>query len=203
MTHAMHLYNMTLQQKLKWKSPYHILYGNKLHLGHLQVFRCAAYIYLPDEKHPNKLAPKAELMVYLGRPEGTKGWLFMKQNNSIFISTTAVFDESWFPRCKDQSQPDIPDSPPDLDDDSDSDSEPGDDDYFTSNEGNDDVVYPCWGQAPRRGDNDDEQDLPPDHDWYDPDPQDEKPPADPKIMVEEEEEETPPIHHVATLSKIV
>ncbi|KAF8626620.1 hypothetical protein AX17_006508 [Amanita inopinata Kibby_2008] len=81
---------------------------------------------------------------------------------------------------------------PDIDNNDESDSEPGDDDYFTSDEGNDDVVYPHWSQAPQQ-DDDNEQDLPPDHDWYDLEPKDEQSPVDPKVTEEEEEEETPPI----------
>ena len=48
----------------------------------------------------NKLAPKSELMTYLGNAPGGKGWKFMHiPNNIIFTSAHATFDETLFPKC--------------------------------------------------------------------------------------------------------
>jgi hypothetical protein len=39
-------------------------------------------------------------MVFLGYPDGVKGYLFMRlHNNSLFTGATALFDESVFPKC--------------------------------------------------------------------------------------------------------
>ena len=82
----------------------------------LKIFSCGAYVYLPEEKHQNKLAPRSELMTYLGVHAGTKGYMFMRPSGSVFISTKALFDETLFPRCGDKAAPpitDLGDFPPD------------------------------------------------------------------------------------------
>ena len=38
----------------------------KLDLSELCVFGCGAYVFLPEEVRANKLAPKLELMTYIG-----------------------------------------------------------------------------------------------------------------------------------------
>ena len=46
------------------------------------------------------MAPKAELMVFLGMHSRGKGYIFMRgPNNIIFSATHATFDKSLFPRC--------------------------------------------------------------------------------------------------------
>jgi hypothetical protein len=43
---------------------------------------------------------QAELMAYLGTPEGIKGHRFIQlKNNVIFLGTTAIFDETVYPKC--------------------------------------------------------------------------------------------------------
>ncbi|KIY47625.1 hypothetical protein FISHEDRAFT_22113, partial [Fistulina hepatica ATCC 64428] len=42
-------------------------------------------------------------MIYLGIPEGTKGYLFMHlPNNILYTGHTALFDEKVFPKCTEQ-----------------------------------------------------------------------------------------------------
>jgi hypothetical protein len=39
-------------------------------------------------------------MIFLGYPDGVKGYLFMRlPNNSLFKGTTAIFDEEMMPKC--------------------------------------------------------------------------------------------------------
>jgi hypothetical protein len=45
-------------------------------------------------------------MTFIGMKQGTKGYLFMNKDNRIFVAATATFDESHFPRCKDDHQKD-------------------------------------------------------------------------------------------------
>ena len=48
----------------------------------------------------NRLAPKSELMAYLGHTEGIKVFKFMcLSNNTLYHSTTVLFDETLFPKC--------------------------------------------------------------------------------------------------------
>jgi len=46
-------------------------------LSKLCVFGCGAYVFLPKEVRANKLAPKSELMTYIGYETGIKGWRFV------------------------------------------------------------------------------------------------------------------------------
>ncbi|KAF8662010.1 hypothetical protein AX16_001242 [Volvariella volvacea WC 439] len=100
--HAIHLYNITSIAHLGWKTPHEQLYKALPSVDHLQIFGCGAYVYLPENVRKNKLTPKSELMVYLGQIPGIKRYRFMRlHNNSLFIGTTAFFDENIFPKCPD------------------------------------------------------------------------------------------------------
>ena len=58
------------------------------------------YIFIPKEVRENKMAPRSEMMVYLGMHPGGKGWIFMRiPNNTVFFAAQATFDELFFPRC--------------------------------------------------------------------------------------------------------
>jgi hypothetical protein len=80
--------------------------GLKPDVSLLKVFGCGVYMYLPEEKWPNKLAPWSELMTYLGVVAGIKGYHFMRPLGAIFMGATATFDEKLFPYCKTASTPD-------------------------------------------------------------------------------------------------
>ncbi len=98
--HALYLYNQTPICRLEWCTPYELIFDKVPDVGHLRVFGCGAYVYLPEDVQVNKLAPKAELRVFLGFPLGTKGFLFMRlHNNSLFTGVTALFDEEMMPKC--------------------------------------------------------------------------------------------------------
>ena len=72
--HATHVYNRTPIRRLSWQTPHEQLNREKPTVDHLQVFGCGAYVYIPAEVCSNKLAPKYELMTYLGNAPGGKGW---------------------------------------------------------------------------------------------------------------------------------
>ena len=54
------------------------------------------------------LSPHAELMTFIGFTGGVKGWKFMRNTNTIFHATKAVFDENMYPQCPDGSRVNIP-----------------------------------------------------------------------------------------------
>ena len=86
--------------RLKWDTPYTLLNGEAPDISHLKVFGCGAYVHILKEMCANGLAPKSELMAYLGHTEGIKAFKFMcLSNNTIYHSTTALFDETLFPKC--------------------------------------------------------------------------------------------------------
>ena len=98
--HATHVYNRTPSRRLNWQTPFQMMNGTKPMVDHLRVFGCGAYVFIPAEVRNNKLAPKSEMMTYLGTHSGGKGWIFMRgPNNIIFAAAQAIFDESHFPKC--------------------------------------------------------------------------------------------------------
>ena len=73
---------------------------------HLHVFRCGMYVFLPEEVRVNKLNPKSKWMTFLGYPQGTKGYLFMRGlNNVLFTAVQALFNETLFLKCPDMRCP--------------------------------------------------------------------------------------------------
>jgi len=68
--HAVHVYNRTPLRRLNWQTPFQLLWGERPTIDHLRVFGCGAYVFIPAETRANKLAPKSELMTYLGNAPG-------------------------------------------------------------------------------------------------------------------------------------
>ena len=98
--HATHLYNCTLVARLKWCTPHEMLNGEMPNIGHLRMFGCGAFVYLPATARANKMAPKSELMTYIGVAPGNEcNFLFMHSTNAVFTAAHAVFDERHFPHC--------------------------------------------------------------------------------------------------------
>src|ERR1700744_5017324 len=97
--HAAHCYNRTPISRLEWKTPYELLHNEIPDISHLRVFGCSAYVHIPEACHKNKLSPKSELMIYLGRGSGIKGDVFMCTPNTLFYLDKALFDEIMFPKC--------------------------------------------------------------------------------------------------------
>jgi hypothetical protein len=88
--------------RYNWKMPFENLEHTKFDVTHLRVFRCGAYVFLPEEVHHNKLNPKSELMTFIGYPQGIKGYLFMRSPNNVLITAVqALFDETLYPKCPD------------------------------------------------------------------------------------------------------
>src|ERR1700759_2959721 len=98
MTTAAHVYNRTPLESLKWKTPYQALFKQQPNVSHLRTFGCLAWVWTPDEIRSNKLTPKAEPMTFIGYERGTKGWIFMRKDNRIFVGSHAIFNELHFPR---------------------------------------------------------------------------------------------------------
>src|SRR6201996_8281229 len=97
--HALHCYNRTPISRLKWQSPYYVLNNEIPDISHLRVFGCGAYVHIPEARWINKLSPKSELMIYLGRQAGMKADVFMSTPNTLFYSDKVLFDELYFPKC--------------------------------------------------------------------------------------------------------
>src|SRR6266581_2919208 len=133
--HAAHCYNRTPMSHLKWQTPYYLLNNETPDISHLRVFGCGAYVHIPEARRVNKLSPKSELMVYLGRGPGMKANIFMHKPNTLFYSDKALFDEILFPRCPTGQSKGKPSGVTQLDKSAskklplEDDTTPGDDDY--------------------------------------------------------------------------
>ena len=99
--HAVYLYNRTPIARNKWQTPYFLIEKKKPNVSDLRVFGCQAYVYIPAERRQNKLEARSKMMIFLGYKNGMKGYKFMNpENNTIFMGTTGVFDETKFPKCR-------------------------------------------------------------------------------------------------------
>jgi len=72
---------------------------NKPKTSHFCVFGCEAYIFLSIGIHANKLALHSELMIFIGYKNNKYCFIYYTQENTIFHSTYAIFDEGLFLEC--------------------------------------------------------------------------------------------------------
>ena len=98
MTTAAHAYNRTPLERTEWRTPYQNFFGKVPNVKYFRTFGCLAWVWTPEEIRANKLAPRAQPMTFIGYEKGTKGWMFMRNDNSIFIGANALFNELHFPR---------------------------------------------------------------------------------------------------------
>jgi hypothetical protein len=87
--YAVHVYNCTplKHSSNDYKMPFERLHHTKPDVAHLRVFRCEAYVFLPEDMQSNNLSPRSELMTFIGLSEGTKGYIFMRSpNNNVFTT---------------------------------------------------------------------------------------------------------------------
>jgi hypothetical protein len=89
--HAVHLYNRTPVRQINYKTPHEMLKLQRPNVSYFRVFECRAYVFLPEEVRQNKLAPKSELMTFIGYADGVKGYLFMRLTNYVFTAVKASF----------------------------------------------------------------------------------------------------------------
>jgi Reverse transcriptase (RNA-dependent DNA polymerase) len=100
--YAVHIYNQTplKHSSNDYKMLFERLHRTKPDVAHLRVFRCGAYVFLPEDVRSNNLSPRSELMTFIGVVEGTKGYIFMRSpDNVVFTAIQALFDKTLFPKC--------------------------------------------------------------------------------------------------------
>ena len=69
---------------------------------------CGAYVFLHEDVQQDALSPHAKLMTFIGFTSGVKGWKFMRNTNTVFHATKAVFNENMYPHCPNGSCVNIP-----------------------------------------------------------------------------------------------
>jgi len=65
---------------------------------HFCIFSCGAYAFLFIEIHAKKLTPYFELMIFIRYEDNGYHFIHHTQENTIFYSTHAIFDEGLFPK---------------------------------------------------------------------------------------------------------
>ena len=93
---AVYAHNRSPTSALESSTPFECWFGRKPDVSNMRVFGCVCYYYVPG-KQRRKLAPKARKAIFLGYPEGVKGYKIMDIENSKFQKTRNVkFEENKF-----------------------------------------------------------------------------------------------------------
>lgn len=77
-------------------TPYECLFKRKPGVAHLRVFGCIAFVHVPANQR-KKLDPKSRKVIFVGYPDGTKGYKLYDPVSCIFLrSRDVVFLEREF-----------------------------------------------------------------------------------------------------------
>ena len=91
---AIYLQNRSPTKPVEGKTPYEAIYGEKPNVGHLKVFGCSAYSYIPKDER-QKLDSKARKCIFLGYPCNRKGYRLYDQSiRRVIHSRHVAFNES-------------------------------------------------------------------------------------------------------------
>lgn len=98
----MYLINRTPSGLLNNKTPYEILFGKAPSFDEMRVFGCLCFAHNQRAKG-NKFAPRSRKCVFVGYPNGKKGWkLYDLETGEIFVSRDVKFHEGEFPFAEEQ-----------------------------------------------------------------------------------------------------
>ncbi|KAK4404655.1 Retrovirus-related Pol polyprotein from transposon TNT 1-94 [Sesamum angolense] len=103
---AAYLINRSPSVPLVGKVPEHVWSGKNVDLSSLRVFGCSAFVF----QNNDKLEPRAQKCVFIGYPEGVKGyrlWLRNQTGFKVVISKDVTFNESEMPCLNNSSKTDL------------------------------------------------------------------------------------------------
>ncbi|KAH9686286.1 hypothetical protein KPL70_014312 [Citrus sinensis] len=90
---ACHIVNISPSTGINFKTPYELWYGKPADYSSLKIFGCPAYAHIKQ----GKLEPRALKCVFLGYPEGVKGyklWCTDMKPPKAIISRDVIFNEA-------------------------------------------------------------------------------------------------------------
>ena len=80
-----YLLNRTFRTTIPEKTPIEAFTGKRPSLAHLRVFGSSAYVHIPKKRRGGKFAPHRKLMIFVGYPDGIKGWRFFDPQAGAFV----------------------------------------------------------------------------------------------------------------------
>jgi len=90
-----HVLNRCPTSAVEGKTPHEVWYKEKPGVGHLRVWGCLAYVHIQKDKCA-KLGSHMEKCVFIGYPDGYKGWKFYNpETDKVIICEPADFDERY------------------------------------------------------------------------------------------------------------
>jgi len=96
-----HTRNMAPTSANAGATPYQLFYRKKPDVSHLRAWGCTAYVHVQKNKRTSSLGPHMEKAIFIGYPQGFKGWKFYNPvTKRVIISERADFDERYFPGLK-------------------------------------------------------------------------------------------------------
>lgn len=107
---AVYLRNRSPTSTVKGSTPHECFFGHKPDISHLKVFGCQAFLHIPD-KLRKKFDEKCRQVIFVGYPEGTKGYELYDPLTKAFVrGRDVVFVERQFFKFKDDSSGEPPSS---------------------------------------------------------------------------------------------
>ena len=93
---AVYVRNRSPTTSLPGKTPYECWFGKKPDLSNLRVFGCVSYVHIHSQLR-KKLDPKSEKSIFIGYPDGTKGYkLYSLKSEKFLHSKSVLFHEDEF-----------------------------------------------------------------------------------------------------------
>jgi hypothetical protein len=89
---AVYIHNRSPTTALKDKTPYECLFGRKPDISNLRVFGCKCYVHVPDCRR-QKLDWKSYEAIFVGYPQGTKGYKIYDLERKRFMINQDIFRE--------------------------------------------------------------------------------------------------------------
>ena len=97
----MYVLNRTPSSAVPGITPFEAWFGYKPDVSNLCIFGSLAYVHVQRDKRGSSLGSHMEKCIFLGYPEGVKGWRFYNPvTKRIVISERAIFDERFQPGLK-------------------------------------------------------------------------------------------------------
>ena len=88
-----HVWNRCPTAALDNATPYELWHGHKPDMSHFQVWGLTAYVHIQKDKH-SALRPHYEKCMFIGYPDGYKGWKFYNPTTKCTIISEHIdFDE--------------------------------------------------------------------------------------------------------------